>query len=83
MTFILPLSLALPYKLIEALLILVLWVVYISGERYEKQAYGFPFHLVRDPSYTLVCINPYGLQLVYLGKTCHTHTSNNFHDKTI
>ena len=74
MKFIIPLSLTLHYKLIEALLILVLSVVYISGERYEKQAYGVIFHLVRDSSYTLVCINLSGLQLVYLGKTSHTHT---------
>ena len=83
MSFILPLTLALHYKLIKALLILVLWVVYISREWYEKQAYGVPFYLVRDPLYTLVCLNPSGFKLVYFGKTYHTHTRKSFHARSI
>ena len=56
-----------------SLMILVLWVVYISGERYEKQAYGV-FHLLRDPSYTLACIISSDLQLTREGKTTYTHS---------
>ena len=52
----------------------MLWVVYISGECYEKQAYGVPFSLPSDPFFTHVCIIPFGLQLVYLGKTAHTRS---------
>ena len=78
MTFIIPLTSALYYKLNKALLILLFWVVYISVEWYEKQAYRVLVSLARDQLFTHVCIIPSELQLVYLGKTSHTHMKS-FH----
>ena len=49
-------------------------IVYISGERYEKQAYGVPIDLMKEIHYIHVCIKLSGLHLVNLGMSYHAHT---------